>query len=492
MSPLQNITSRISSGLGIIVIGAALTSCGKRAEPVLTDVSPKVISADTMIVSQAASYDFYLASGTISRRFSSILSSKVMGRVNSVQVREGDAVRKGQLLLSIDSRELAAAASVAQAGLSSSISSARSANTGVEIEQKTAEARVAQAESQITQAEAVLAAAKSKRDLILAGPRNQEISQARIAVVQAASSLNLATIELERTRKLVQDGALAKRELDIAQNQYDLAKGQYDLARESESIAKEGSRSQEIRQAQDGVHQSEAAVRQARSGLSQAKAAMLQVKLRRGDAEVAKAQVRQSQASVNAARVGLSYAQVFAPFAGKITKRMLDPGAMASPGVPLLQIEGGDILFSTSLPEKVLQFVELGQSVSVTLVDSRQTEVNAIVDEISPQGSASTHKFDLKLKLLDSPGLRSGQYGEAKFEIGSKIGIRISKDAVWERDGLRYVWVVDNDGLARLRIITGSGSGKNDFQVLSGLNIGERIVSKDPSSVSEGNRIGGL
>src|SRR5208283_2246064 len=126
-----------------------------------------------------------------------------------------------------------------------------------------------------------LAAAQARLDLALAGPRTQEVDQAHIAVLDAASSLKLAKIDLDRATTLVQEGALPKSRLDSAQNTYELAKGRYDSAVQSENIAHEGSRSQEIRAAREAVAQAQAALREARSGIKSARAAALQAKVRR-------------------------------------------------------------------------------------------------------------------------------------------------------------------------------------------------------------------
>jgi multidrug efflux pump subunit AcrA (membrane-fusion protein) len=56
------------------------------------------------------------AVGTVRSETSAVLSSKMMGQVIGVHFREGDTVRQGQLLVELDSREVAAQVQQARAG----------------------------------------------------------------------------------------------------------------------------------------------------------------------------------------------------------------------------------------------------------------------------------------------------------------------------------------------------------------------------------------
>ena len=55
--------------------------------------------------------------------------------------------------------------------------------------------------------------------------------------------------------------------------------------------------------------------------------------------EAVRAQTDEARAQVNGAHTMLSYTRVAAPFSGIVTARMVDPGTMAAPGVPLLQVD---------------------------------------------------------------------------------------------------------------------------------------------------------
>ena len=477
--------------LPFAIAALLVAGCGRSEGPRVVSTPVTSVNAQTLTVGKTRSVGGYEATGTVKAVLNATLSSKVMGRVIDVFVREGDFVKKGQLLVSIDSRELEAATNVAAANYDASVVGVGSAQKALEIEHRTSKARIAQAESQVQQAQAGLAIAKSRLDLVLAGPRSQEVSQTHIAVTQAQSSLNLAKIELDRMTSLYEKGAVARREVDLAQNRFDLAKGQYEAAVQSESIAREGSRSQEIQGARDAVTQADAALKQAQSGLAQAKAAALQVSLRQKDVEVANAQVRQASAVFRSAKVSLSYGQVVAPFDGRVTQRSIDPGAMASPGVSLLTLEGGGLRLEAAVPESVLGSISLGSKAPIRVDALPAGSVMGQVVEIVPEGDAVSHSFVVKFSLGDLAGLRSGMFGRAMIPTGTTHQIFIPSSATWEREGLNYVFAINSDGIARLRIITVGDSMRDQVPVLSGLHGGDRIVVGDRSQVFDGCRIEG-
>lgn len=429
----------------------------------------------------------YEATGTVKAVLRATMSSKVLARVVAVHVRAGDVVTKGQVLISLDSRELASAVAVADAGYRSSVVGVANAQTVAQMESRTSAARISQAAAQVSQAVGALSASKARLALALEGPRVQEKQQARLAVQQAASTLKLAKAELDRVSTLVREGAFAARQLDVAQNAYDVAKAQYDTAVQSEAMAREGTRSQAIGAAKDAVAQAEGALREAKAGLVQARAAALQAKVRRGEVDAARAQVRQSAASLQSSRVGLAYATVVAPFDGRIVDRTVDPGSMASPGAPLLTIEGGGYRLEAAVPESVLSFVPLGTSASARIDALQGVECKSRAVEIVPQGDSSTHSFVVKFRIGAPPGLRSGMFGRVNLAVGKRSAILIPVSAAWEREGLHYVFAVNGEHVARLRIVSLGRTTGDKVEVLAGLAPGDRIVSDHTESVSDGD-----
>lgn len=474
--------------MAILPLALSATGCrGPERHPAAVRLPS--VQAEVATVSLSETPDVLTVPGTVRAEFNTTLASKVMGRVSSVHVREGDALRPGQILVMIDSRELAAQVVVAEASRRSAEAGVGTAQTSAEMEAKTSQARVLQAEGMVQQAQAQVATARARYDLALAGPRAQEVAQTKIAVEQAASTLKLASTELERVRRLADAGVVALRELDNAQNRYDLALGQHDSAVQAHQIAVEGSRIQELRSAKEGVSLAEAALRQAKAGAQEAKAASLQTEVRKKQVVSAQAQARQAAAVASAARVGLSYSRVTAPFAGRVVARLTDPGALASPGSPLLTVEGGEFRLVAEVPERHIGSVRPGDEVDVSIDSIPGRTFAARVAEIVPSTSADRHSFTVRFGLPNAPGVRSGVYGRAELRVGGSAKLLVPLSAIWQRDGLHFVMVVVADGTARLRIVTVGQESARTVHVLSGLKPGERIVLDRPESVPEGSPV---
>ncbi len=126
----------ILAAIGLSAMTVA--SCGKNPE-VAAENPPIVRGARVERVSMSPIEDYYEATGTVWSKTTTILSSKIMGTVISLRVREGDKVSAGQVLIEIDNRDASAQLQRATAGL-------RQAQEGlVEVEQAINASKSAQA-----------------------------------------------------------------------------------------------------------------------------------------------------------------------------------------------------------------------------------------------------------------------------------------------------------------------------------------------------------
>jgi cobalt-zinc-cadmium efflux system membrane fusion protein len=113
--------------------------------------------------------------------------SKVQGWVEKINVREGDRVKAGQVLVTLDARE---------------------------------------AEATVNQAEASLEAARARLKQVKATAEEAVQSQ----IQQTKANLELAEADLDRARELHKKNFIARQQLDEAQTKYNVAKATYDLA----------------------------------------------------------------------------------------------------------------------------------------------------------------------------------------------------------------------------------------------------------------------
>lgn len=111
--------SLIISALFLITLS---TGCkGKIKEGKVQVERPPITGITIQEVSQSSVVDYYETSGTVKAKNIAIVSSRMMGEVRAINVKEGDTVRVGQELLAIDDRDIAEKIKAAEAGYKEAI-----------------------------------------------------------------------------------------------------------------------------------------------------------------------------------------------------------------------------------------------------------------------------------------------------------------------------------------------------------------------------------
>ncbi|HUF16525.1 MAG TPA: efflux RND transporter periplasmic adaptor subunit [Thermoanaerobaculia bacterium] len=211
------------------------------------------------------------------------------------------------------------------------------------------------------------------------------------------------------------------------------------------------------------------------------------VKARRDSAAAELARLVAKRGEVRAmsdsAQIFLDDSSVRSPIDGVVTRRFVDPGAQAAPGMTLVTVEDArSFRVEASVPEGTRAnpgdpvTVQIGSS----LIEGRIANVQPGVD---PTSRSALVKIILGETTLP---LRSGTYARVLIPTGTREALTVPASAIVRRGQLSSVFVVGEDNVARMRLIT---LGENN-EVLSGLESGERIVV-DPSKVTDGARIAG-
>lgn len=213
-----------------------------------------------------------------------------------------------------------------------------------------------------------------------------------------------------------------------------------------------------------------------------AEAAAAQVEALRSQGSAAKAQAAGASAM-------LSYTRIRAPFNGVITSRTADPGTLAAPGVPLLQVDSaGALQFQTSVDESAIAAVRLGMKVPVTL-DSTSSAMQGTVAQIVPAADPASHTFLVKIDLPSSKQLRAGMYGTAEIATGQRQAVVVPRSAIVVRGSLPCAYVLDSKGIAQLRYVTLGHEQTGLVEILSGISAGEKLVDDPADRDLAGKRI---
>jgi len=216
-----------------------------------------------------------------------------------------------------------------------------------------------------------------------------------------------------------------------------------------------------------------AALRSAEARVSAASARTLQAALA----------VESARAAGDQATTTDAFSTIAAPFDGMITEKMIEPGNMASPGAPLLRLEDTrGFRLEVRVDESRIGQIRNGDSVPL-LLGAGTTTITGTVVEVSRAVDADARTFLVKIALPDGLGLRSGEFGKARFRGTSRRALTIPSSAIVRRGQLTSVFVVDK-GVARVRLVSLSES-----EVLAGLTESEMVIVSPPAGVTDGRRV---
>ncbi len=219
----------------------------------------------------------------------------------------------------------------------------------------------------------------------------------------------------------------------------------------------------------------------------------------------ATAAAAQAEAQVVNAKNSLSYTEVICPADGVVGTLPYRQGALVSPsmGQPLTTVSDNSKMYVYfSMTESQLltivrdrgslkDAVERMPEITLTLVDGSVYELRGKVETISGVVDLSTGSVQLRA-VFDNPKglLHSGSTGNVVMPVEYKSQIVIPTTATVQTQDKYRVFVVDQDGIATEKIITVSPLSPGDsYIVLSGLEVGEEIVSEGAGMVTEGQKV---
>ena len=200
---------------------------------------------------------------------------------------------------------------------------------------------------------------------------------------------------------------------------------------------------------------------------------------------LARSELKVEQARLNKAKRNLERTQLISPFDGIINAVYVEVGDYVSPGQTALEIiQLNQLDLNLEINGATASKLELGQKIIVkTEKDNREGKVISI--SLDPNSQTNTHTLKIR---LESNELFSGQLAIANLpgKFYEKANV-IPISSILHENNLSYVFeVVDNQVVKKqIRLI----ERFNNFQIVEGVQSGVKIVSKDVSSLTDGQVI---
>ena len=208
-------------------------------------------------------------------------------------------------------------------------------------------------------------------------------------------------------------------------------------------------------------------------------------------AKAAQSQVDAAEAQVDSAQLNYDtqreYATVTAPADGIVQNQSMTAHAMVSQSSQLCVITGtGAKIVKFSVTEEVLQNLRLGQTVTV---EKNGSSYESIITKLSQLANAQTGLFPVEAALTGADALADGTSAKLSLVTAqSANALLVPVDTVYYSGGNPYVYTYQ-DGIARRTYIETGISDDESYEVTSGLDGTEQIVSSWTEDIYDGAQV---
>jgi RND family efflux transporter MFP subunit len=299
----------------------------------------------------------------------------------------------------------------------------------------------------------------------------------------------MATLEIpELETQLMQDAAAIKRDAE----QVTRAKNQVaSLEAQHKVYHLQAERMKGVVEKQPGL----LAQQEIDNALGKDLEAEAQVEAGKSALEAAESQLEQTKAKEQQDRVLFDYSQIRAPFAGVVTQRYANLGALMQAGtnsstqaMPLVRLSQDDIFrLVIPVPESYVKYIKVGDPVEVR-VPSLDKTLPGKVARFSVDVNMDTRTMHTEVDVPNpSRVLIPGLYAEATLRLEHKSdALVVPLQAVNQNGQQATVLVAGPDNKIQERKITLGLQTASDTEVVAGLSAGDRVVVSDRSALKPG------
>lgn len=206
--------------------------------------------------------------------------------------------------------------------------------------------------------------------------------------------------------------------------------------------------------------------------------------------ETLKSNLKASQAEAGLARTNLSYTRVTAPFTGRIVTRHIDLGANVNTGTPLFVLaDFNPLLARVHVPAK--EFNKLKQDQAVDLVlESNGERMRGRIKLISPTIDPASGTIKVTIEVHDYPtGTRPGDFAQVSIVTERREQRTLVPKIALVSDREERVVYVYQDSTAARRVVEVGFEDDSNAEILAGVEVGERVVTKGQRSLKDGSPI---
>jgi multidrug efflux system membrane fusion protein len=212
------------------------------------------------------------------------------------------------------------------------------------------------------------------------------------------------------------------------------------------------------------------------------------------------AQVKSDEANIAQFKLDLIYCHITAPVSGRVGLRLIDPGnyvtASSSPGIVVITtVKPTTVEFTVAQNDlgRVIERVNSGAKLPVTVYtsdNSRQIATGTLY-ALGNQMATSTGTVTLRAEFAnDDEALFPNEFVNVKILVDTLKGAAlVPTPAVLSGAPGDYVYLVNPGSTVSVRKVTPGPSDGQNTAILSGLSVGETVVTDGTDRLSEGAKI---
>ncbi len=215
--------------------------------------------------------------------------------------------------------------------------------------------------------------------------------------------------------------------------------------------------------------------------------------------ESAETMVKTARSQVEAAGNQLDYTVLRAPFDGVVSSVMAKENEMTGAGQPVAVFTAiNNLEMKTAVPENVIGQINRGQEVKVRISAFSEETFVGMINEVSP-GTPNASAYPVIVKLTGSASrLLPGMTGTVEFSLNREDAainrMVVTTDAVGHDQAGDFVYVAAKSGendiyVAEKRYVTPGELRSDGYEILSGLNNNEIVITAGLSFLYDGRKV---
>lgn len=207
--------------------------------------------------------------------------------------------------------------------------------------------------------------------------------------------------------------------------------------------------------------------------------------------KVAQADLSSAYANLSSARQQYGYATVTAPVDGIVANKTATIGQVVAAGMQLLTVEDINNVYAVvNIEQKDMGAVRVGQTAEITVDAYPDRTFTGKVAVINPAAGTSSRMFRTKIAIDNAEGLlKPGMFVKVQLITGEEASVlTVPQAALFQKQGLYYVYVVDGDKAVRRQVEIGAPLG-DYIEIKSGLTAGQLVAITNVNKLKDGDAV---